>query len=320
MKILLTGGAGFIGSHLGERLLKDGYSVVCLDNFDDFYDPTVKRDNISSSLENPQYELVEGDIRDENLLIRTFEKTPFDVVIHLAARAGVRPSIANPSLYASVNVDGTIKLLETMRRFPIKKFIFGSSSSVYGNNSKIPFSESDPVDHPISPYAATKRAGELLCYTYHQLYHIPTACVRFFTVYGSRQRPEMAIHKFTELMHRDKEISMYGDGTTKRDYTYIDDIIDGIMGIFNSDFSFEIINLGESQTVELKRLIQLIEHHLGKRAKIKLLPPQPGDVNITYADISKAREKFGYSPNTPIEKGIALFVEWFKNQHASARG
>ena len=312
--VLITGGAVFIGSHLTEGLLTRGYRVICLDNFDTFYDPQIKRDNISPLLENLKYTLIEGDIRDIKLLKDIFFKEKIDAVMHIAARAGVRPSIKEPILYYDVNVHGTMNLLEMAKEYSIKKFIFASSSSVYGENEKVPFEEEDNVDYPISPYAATKKAGELICYTYHHLYNIPIACFRFFTVYGPRQRPEMAIHKFTRLIYEGKPIPVYGDGTTKRDYTYIEDIIDGLISVLHTEFSYEIINLGESRTIGLKELICLIEENLHKKALIEWLPLQPGDVPVTYADIGKARKLLGYNPGTDIKEGIKKFVKWFIEQ------
>lgn len=310
-KILVTGGAGFIGSHLVETLLSENYSVVCIDNFDDFYDPKIKRKNIAGHLKNSNYRLIEGDIRNFDLLHDLFEENEFDKVVHLAARAGVRPSIQQPLLYEDVNIKGTLNLLECAREFPVKGFIFGSSSSVYGVNKKVPFSEEDKIAVTISPYATTKRSNELFCYTYHHLYDIPITCLRFFTVYGPRQRPEMAIHKFTRLIHNDEDVTLFGDGKSKRDYTYIDDIIAGVFAAIQHPMGFEIINLGESQVVELRYLVSLIEENLDKAANIKWLPMQPGDVPITYADVSKAKRLLDYSPSVSIEEGVKRFVEWY---------
>lgn len=311
---LITGGAGFIGSHLSERLLSEGWRVVCLDNFDTFYDPQIKRNNISSALKEKYFSLIEGDIRDKRLLDNIFNKEEIDVVIHIAARAGVRPSIKEPALYYDVNVGGTLNLLEAVRGRNVKKFIFASSSSVYGENTKVPFSEEDNVDYPISPYAATKKAGELLCYTYYHLYRIPITCLRFFTVYGPRQRPEMAIHKFTRLIYEGKPVPVFGDGSSKRDYTFIEDIIEGVVKSIHSGSLYEIINLGESNTISLSDLIVLIENNLHKNAVIEKLPLQPGDVPITYADTGKARSLLGYNPQTNIKEGIRIFTEWFLKQ------
>ncbi len=312
MKVLVTGGAGFIGSHLCEYLLGRGDHVTALDSFNDYYDPRIKESNIRNCLASDRFELVRGDILDSSLLRHLFESQPFDAVVHLAARAGVRPSIAQPMLYERVNVQGTVNLLEMCRMRGGPKFIFGSSSSVYGKNTSVPFREDDPVDHPISPYAATKKAGELVCYTYHHLYGIPVTCLRFFTVYGPRQRPDMAIHKFARLIEQGERIPLFGDGTTRRDYTFISDIIDGVVRALDRCSAYEIYNLGESQTVELNELVRLLEKHLGKRADVEYLPMQPGDVPITYADIAKARRQLGYEPRYPFEAGIEEFVRWFK--------
>ena len=312
-QILVTGGAGFIGSHLVDRLLNMGKKVICIDNFDPFYDPEIKKKNIEHNLENMNFTLINEDIRNKKKLEEIFEMHSIDKIVHLAARAGVRPSIRDPLLYEDVNIKGTLNLLELCKKYQIKNFIFGSSSSVYGINSKIPFSERDPINFPISPYATSKRACELFCFTYSHLYDLPITCLRFFTVYGPRQRPEMAIHKFTRLISQGKTIEMYGNGTSKRDYTYIDDIIIGIISALNKKFDFEIINLGNSETVELKYLISLIEKNLKKKAKIKQLPEQLGDVPITYADITKAKKLLNYKPKVKIEEGIEKFVRWYKD-------
>lgn len=311
IRILVTGGAGFIGSHFCERLLERGHEVVCIDNFDPFYDPELKRKNIASILSHPRYHLEEGDILDRTFLEKIFDQGPFEAIVHLAARAGVRPSIQNPGLYQKVNIEGTLNLLEFAARFKVPKFIFASSSSVYGKNNHLPFSEKDPADNPVSPYAATKRAGELLAYTYHVLYGISVHCLRFFTVYGPRQRPDMAIHRFTHWIATGKEIHLYGNGSARRDFTYISDILDGMeKSLFHCN-GYEIYNLGESRTIDLLSLISLIENALNKKAKITRMPEQPGDVPITYADISKAQKDLGYAPKVPIEEGIVQFVEWY---------
>ena len=312
--VLVTGGAGFIGSHLCERLLSRGDSVVCLDNFDPYYSPEVKRRNIQKALKNKRFDLVECDIRDKGKLAELFSSYDFSCVVHLAARAGVRPSIKDPQIYQDVNIGGTINLLEMCREHKIASFIFGSSSSVYGDSGKVPFSESDVLMRPISPYAACKQACELFCYTYHHLYDIHITCLRFFTVYGLRQRPDMAIHKFTRLIDGGKQIEIYGDGSSRRDYTYIDDIIDGVEAAVDKNLAFEVINLGESETIELNRLVSLIEENIGKKAKVVKMPMQPGDVPITYADISRARKLLGYEPQVKVDEGIPLFVEWYKGQ------
>jgi UDP-glucuronate 4-epimerase len=311
MNVLVTGGAGFIGSHLVERLLGEGHGIVCLDNFDDFYDPALKRRNLARASQNPGFKLVEGDLRDEKLLGRIFEKEKIDWVAHLAARAGVRPSIQNPALYADVNIRGTVCLLEACQQHGVRRFIFASSSSVYGNSSRVPFSEDDPVNRPISPYAATKKAGELLCHAYHHLYGMDIACLRYFTVYGPRQRPEMAIHHFTRSILEGRKISLFGDGSSRRDYTYVEDIIEGTLGAFSRENGFQIYNLGESQTISLSELIREIEGQAGKKAILEYLPEQPGDVKQTYADIRKAREMLGYNPRTKVREGLARFVQWY---------
>ena len=313
MHILLTGGAGFIGSHLTRRLLARGDRVTVLDDFNDYYDPARKRANIAPFLagDSPSYRLVEGDIRDAALVDRTFSEGGFDAVVHLAARAGVRPSLLEPILYEEVNCVGTLRLLEAARRHGPKTFLFGSSSSVYGINEKLPFSEDDEVNQPISPYATTKRAGELLCYNYHHLYGFLTACLRFFTVYGPRQRPEMAIHKFTDLLARGKTVPLYGDGSSRRDYTYIDDILDGLLAALDLAPGFEILNLGGAETTSLNDLVAWIAAELAVEPRIEYLPGQPGDVPITYADVSKAARLLGYSPKVPIREGLRRFVAWY---------
>jgi len=312
--LLVTGGAGFIGSHLVDRLLaSDAERVVVVDDFNNFYDPTIKHDNIRDHLKDPRYTICEVDIRDAAALEPLFEQANFDCVVHLAARAGVRPSLSEPQLYTETNINGTLNLLELARQHGIKQFVFGSSSSVYGINAKVPFSEDDPIRQPISPYAATKGAGELLCHTYSHLYGLRCVCLRFFTVYGPRQRPDLAIHKFAKLNNHGKPIPVFGDGKTRRDYTYVDDIIDGLMAAIDYDqSSYEVINLGESRTVELNELISLLETELDTQATIDRQPPQPGDVPQTFADISKARALLGYNPKTPIEEGLHRFVEWFR--------
>ncbi|CAN5829532.1 GDP-mannose 4,6-dehydratase [soil metagenome] len=314
--ILVTGGAGFIGSHLVERLLAEKvWRVSVVDDFNDFYAPELKRANARPHLTDENYQLFEANISDAEFLRGMFEENEFDVIVHLAARAGVRPSLRQPKLYAETNVNGTLNLLELARDFNVKQFIFGSSSSVYGNNKKVPFSEDDKIFQPISPYAATKAAGELLCHTYSHLYDIRTVCLRFFTVYGARQRPDLAIRKFSQLITDDKPIQVFGDGTTRRDYTFIDDIIQGVRAAIDYDKStHEVINLGESQTVELRRLIALLEENLGKKAVIDRQPMQPGDVPQTFADITKARELLNYNPQTKIDEGIKKFVAWFVKQ------
>ena len=317
--ILITGGAGFIGSHLVDRLLSEGYGhVSVVDDFNDSYDPAIKRANVSRHQKNSHYHLFEADIRDKAALASMFAAKSFDCIVHLAARAGVRPSLEQPLLYAETNINGTMNLLELARAHGIKQFVFGSSSSVYGINAKVLFSEDDPIRQPISPYAATKAASELLCHTYTHLYGIRSVCLRFFTVYGPRQRPDLAIHKFARLISEGKPIPVFGDGTTRRDYTFIDDIIAGVRAAIDYNQSdYEVINLGESRTVELRELISLIEKELGATAKIDRQPLQPGDVPQTFADIAKARRLLGYNPQTQIEDGIKKFVEWFRGNERS---
>ncbi len=320
MKVLVTGGAGFIGSHFCEYLLDREHEVVALDNFNDYYDPGIKRRNVESFAGRNGAELVEGDILDTDLLERLFSQHRFDAVVHLAARAGVRPSLQQPKLYERVNVQGTIEILEQAQKHGVKKIVVASSSSVYGNNKKVPFSESDSVDHPISPYAATKKACELISYTYHHLYDLDITCLRFFTVYGPRQRPDMAIHKFTALIAKGEPIPMYGDGSTQRDYTYITDILDGVYKSLLHCDGYRIYNLGESRTIRLRDLIQLIEEAYGKKAEIRQLPMQPGDVQITYADISRAKHELGYNPQVDVADGVQEFVKWFKATYENSRG
>ncbi len=310
--ILVTGGAGFIGSHVIERLLAEGSRVVGLDNFDSFYDPAVKRANLASALKHSNFRLIEGDIRDESVLAGLFREERVEAVFHAAARAGVRPSIQNPVLYHDVNVHGTTRLLEAARSAEVENFVFASSSSVYGVANRTPFSEEDPADFPISPYAATKRAGELICYTYHHLYGLPVTCLRFFTVYGPRQRPEMAIHKFTRLIDSGRPVPVFGDGSSRRDYTYISDVVQGVVRALATPQPYEILNIGESQTTELRELVTKIETALGKKAQIEAMPPQAGDVPLTFADVSKAKRLLGYEPGISIEDGLKKFVEWYR--------
>jgi UDP-glucuronate 4-epimerase len=316
--VLITGGAGFIGSHLVGRLLSEGvWRVSVVDDFNEFYDPAVKRRNVAPHLGRGDFRLHEADIRDRAALERVFGGSGFDVVVHLAARAGVRPSLSEPVLYAETNINGTLNLLELARAHGTGQFVFGSSSSVYGENEKVPFAEDDPVARPISPYAATKAAGELLCHTYSHLFGVRAVALRFFTVYGARQRPDLAIHKFARLISRGEPIPVFGDGTTRRDYTYVDDIIAGVRAAMDYEgAAYEVFNLGESRTVELRELIALLERELGRKAVVDRQPPQPGDVPQTFADVSKARRLLGYDPRTPIEEGIRRFVEWFRGEGA----
>ena len=316
--ILITGGAGFIGSHLVGHLLREGgWNVCVVDDLNDFYSPELKRANLDEVRRSGPFQFFEVDIRDTEKLLPVFDENEFDAIVHLAARAGVRPSLKEPKLYSEVNIDGTLNLLELARDYEVKQFVFGSSSSVYGINEKVPFSEDDQIRNPISPYAATKAAGELICHTYSHLFDIRTVCLRFFTVYGARQRPDLAIHKFSKLITEGKPIQMFGEGDTRRDYTYIDDVIQGVRAAIDYDASMhEVFNLGESETTELSRLIELLERSLGKKAIIDPQPMQPGDVPITFADISKARRILDYAPKTKIEEGIPKFVEWFKKSCA----
>src|SRR5438034_4794081 len=313
MNFLVTGGAGFIGYHLCERLLRDGQAVWAFDDLDNVYDPKIKEANLLDleSLAKP-FTFVRGDLTDRAGLDELLSSVKFDQIIHLAARAGVRPSLLEPALYQRVNVEGTVNLLEAARLNGVKKVTIASSSSVYGVNSKLPFSESDAIFTAISPYAASKLACEALGHVYHHVYGMDIVVLRFFTVYGPRQRPDLAIHKFARLINAGKPIPVFGDGSAARDYTYVTDTVQGVMACAKKEFGFETFNLGESQTVTLSRLIELIETHLGKKAIIDPQPPQPGDVPVTFADISKARKYLGYDPKIRIEEGIPLFVEWFR--------
>lgn len=307
--IFITGVAGFIGSNLAHSMLQQGYTVSGVDNFDNFYDPAIKRKAAKKLEEYSDFQLFEGDIRDRETLDRIFIKSKPDLVIHLAARAGIRPSIEQPELYYDVNVTGTLTLLEAMRKAGIKNMLFSSSSSVYGNNKKIPFHENDPVDHPISPYAATKKSGELLCYTYHHLYQFNIWCLRLFTVYGPGQRPEMAIQQFGKKIVSGLPVTLFGDGSSRRDYTYVDDIVSGIRASAENLKGFEIINLGNSDTISLIDLVHHLENVLGKKAIINWQAAQPGDVEITYADISKAKQLLNYKPDYPVTKGLIKMFE-----------
>ena len=310
--ILVTGGAGFIGSHVCDSLLDRGFKVVCVDNFNDYYDPEIKERNIQKASGNNNFVLYRVDITDKIELRKIFEKEKIDKIIHLAARAGVRDSFENPELYEKVNVEGTRNLLEFANEFKIKKFIFGSSSSVYGLNKKLPFSEGDSIENTISPYANTKKKAEELCKEYSARFGLNIICLRFFTCYGPRGRPDMAAYKFTKLICNGKPIDMYGDGTSRRDYTYVQDIVDGILSALDVNLGFEVINLGDSITVELNKFISIIEKETGNKSNINYLPAQRGDVPVTYADISKANKLLNYHPKIKIEEGIKLFVEWFR--------
>jgi UDP-glucuronate 4-epimerase len=310
MRILVTGGAGFIGSHLVEKLLSLGHDVAILDDFNDFYDPKIKRQNVAAVAKDVTIHHL--DLRDSGAVRNLFHREKFEAIAHLAARAGVRPSIQNPQLYYDTNVDGTLHLLDAARVTGVERFIFASSSSVYGNSKTVPFSEDRQLIQTLSPYGATKIAGESLCSTYSHLYGMRVVALRYFTVYGPRQRPDLAIHQFTRRIHAGKPIDQFGDGTTRRDYTYIDDIIQGTMAALNYDGPmFDIFNLGENETIQLRDLIAGIENALGEKAKINRLPEQPGDMPVTYADISKARKLLGYNPSTRLSDGLPRFIEWF---------
>ncbi len=314
-RLLVTGGAGFIGSHLCERLLKEGYYVINLDNFNNYYDPKIKWRNIEQALNHQNYALYVGDIRDNKILAQiTEEQGRIDMICHLAAMAGVRNSLKDPVEYVSVDVGGTVNMLEFARKNEVRKFVFASSSSVYGKNSKIPFSEDDPLEGQVSPYAAAKRSAELYCQTYSDLYEIPTVVLRFFTVYGPRQRPEMAVHLFTRLIMEGKSIPVFGDGSSARDYTYIDDIIKGVYKAMLYDNTvFEIFNLGNNKMTALSDLIGVIEKVVGNKARIQKNPDQPGDTPKTWAQISKAQELLGYEPCVHVDSGINLFHKWMVN-------
>jgi len=315
MDIMVTGGAGFIGSHLCQKIISLGHNVICIDDFNDYYDPAVKEDNIRELADDSRFTLFRADITDRKAVDDILSSNNTDIIIHLAARAGVRPSLANAALYEKVNVQGTINLLDNCRDRGIKKFIFASSSSVYGGNRKMPFSETDRVDSPVSPYAATKKSGELICYTYHHLYDISVFAFRFFTVYGPRQRPEMAIHRFTRHIFEGRPIEVFGDGSTSRDYTYIDDIVNGLINSLDLVCGYEIINLGNSYPVKLDRLIRMIQEASGREAGIRYTELQPGDVPATFADIEKARKLIKYKPGTTIEEGLGLFMDWYKEKN-----
>ncbi|MCX6905687.1 MAG: SDR family NAD(P)-dependent oxidoreductase [Verrucomicrobia bacterium] len=318
MNFLVTGGAGFIGSHVCERLLLAGHAVWAFDDLNPFYAPALKEQNLRElKARQGRFEFVRGDITDGAAVQALFDGIKFDQVIHLAARAGVRPSLEQPALYQRVNVEGTVNVLEAARRTGVRKAVLASSSSVYGVNAKVPFAESDPIFSAISPYAASKLACEALGHVYHHLYGMDVVMLRFFTVYGPRQRPDLAIHKFARLIAAGQPIPVFGDGATARDYTYITDILEGVMACTEREFGYDIFNLGESATVTLSRLIELIEESLGVKAQINRQPLQPGDVPRTFADISKARTRLGYAPKVKIEQGIPLFVEWFKTAKGS---
>ena len=318
MRLLITGGAGFIGSHLADRRLARGDRVVVLDDFNDFYDPAAKRRNVAPHSGKPSYRLVDGDIRDRELVAKLFAEEPFDAVIHLAARAGVRPSLSQPVLYEDVNVAGTLRLLEAAVESGTPRFLFASSSSVYGVNSKLPFSEDDPVDRPISPYAATKRGAELHVFAFHHLHGLKAVCLRFFTVYGPRQRPEMAIARFIRCLEEGRPVPFFGDGGSRRDYTYIDDIADGVEGALALPADYEIINLGGARPVTLSDLVLAIEAATGKKAVLDRRPDQPGDVPATYADVSKAQRLLGFQARVTLEEGLRRSVEWYRRERKAS--
>ncbi|HMF09356.1 MAG TPA: NAD-dependent epimerase/dehydratase family protein [Thermoanaerobaculia bacterium] len=317
MNLLITGGAGFIGSHLADRRLDRGDRVVVLDDFNDFYDPAAKRANVAPHRSNPRYRLVEGDIRDRDLVARVFREESFDAVVHLAARAGVRPSLSQPVLYEEVNCVGTLRLLEAAAARGKPRFVFASSSSVYGLNAKLPFAEDDPIERPISPYAATKRAAELHVFTAHHLHDLKALCLRFFTVYGPRQRPEMAIARFIRTIEEGRAIPFYGDGSSRRDYTYIDDILDGVEAALTAPARFEIVNLGGASPVTLTELVAAIEEAVGKRAILDRQPDQPGDVPVTFASVEKAEKLLHFRARVPLKEGLRRSVEWYRRQKQS---
>jgi UDP-glucuronate 4-epimerase len=311
-KVLITGAAGFIGSSLADRLLERGDRVVGIDNFDPYYDTAIKRRNLESALAHDAYRFQELDILNEQAIFDLIGMERPDVIVHLAARAGVRPSLADPNLYHRVNVIGSQHIIDACRAFPVSHVVWASSSSVYGGSTAVPFTEEDPVMRPISPYAATKRMNELMGHVYSHIYGLNITMLRFFTVYGPRQRPDMAISKFTRLMDCGEPVPMYGDGTTRRDYTYIEDILDGLMKSVDTPFRYEIFNLGESRTITLREMIDTIARHVGKEARIDVQPLQPGDVEITYANIDKARRMLGYDPQFPFDEGVRRYVEWYR--------
>jgi UDP-glucuronate 4-epimerase len=319
MNILVTGAAGFIGSHVAEALLARGDRVVGLDNFNDYYDPERKWANVEMSLSQPSYHLIEGDVRDGPLLAGLFERESFDTVCHIAAMAGVRTSIQQPARYESVNVGGTLNLLEQARRHGVKTFVFASSSSVYGANNPVPFREDAVVTRPISPYAATKVAKEVLAYTYHHLYGLHCTGLRFFTVYGPRGRPDMAPYLFTRWIAEGHPLRQFGDGSSRRDYTYIEDIISGVVAALDASLPYELINLGRGETISLSDFIQLVEEVVGRRAIIVQEPPKPGDMPITYADITKARRVLGYNPTVSVREGMVRFWAWYQEHIAKTR-
>ncbi len=314
--ILLTGGAGFIGSHLAERLIERGHRLIVVDDLNDFYSPQAKRHNLEEARAYGPFDFVPSDISDQTQIQQIFETYRPEIVIHLAARAGVRPSLEQPQLYERTNVHGTLVLLELARRFGSKKFVFASSSSIYGATSKAPFSEEESNPNPISPYGVTKLAGEKLCYCYSHLYGIPIICLRFFTVYGPRQRPDLASHKFARLIQQGKELPVFGDGSSFRDYTYVDDTVDGILAALELNARFEVFNLGNSHPVSLSQMIQLLEKRLGKKARLENRGNEPGDMPFTHADLTKAKNLLGYAPKVSFDTGLSRFVDWFRQTNA----
>lgn len=314
--VLVTGGAGFIGSHLVSRLLKSGASVTAIDNYNDFYDPRIKHENVRMQQDNPRFRFIQADVRDADALYEVFDDSSFDTIVHLAAMAGVRPSLMNPSLYMDVNVVGTQRLLDAIRHSGQKPlFILGSSSSVYGQRTDEKFAETDPANRPLSPYAASKMASEAVVYSAHHIDGLPALSLRFFTVYGPRQRPDLAIHKFCDLIHNDRPLELFGDGTSKRDYTYVEDIVNGVEAAIERDWpGYEVINLGRSEPVLLKDVVCALESSLGKKAKVVHKEVQTGDVPNTYANIDKARKLLGYEPKTSLADGVDKFVRWYLEQ------
>lgn len=313
-KVLVTGGAGFIGSTLSEALIARGDRIVCIDNFNDYYAPAYKRANLSSLERSDAFTLHDADICDREAMLQIFETEKPDAVFHIAAMAGVRPSIENPALYTAVNVDGLVNVLDASVASGVKQFLFASSSSVYGNNKKVPFAEDDPVDYPISPYAATKRSGELICHTYHHLYKLPIFCLRFFTVFGPRQRPDLAMYKFMHMIAEGKPIPFFGDGSTSRDYTFVGDIVEGLIKSLDACEGYRIFNIGGNRPVTLKQMVETIEKVLGKKAQLDIKPMQPGDVNQTYADLTRIQNELGYAPQTSLEEGLAMQWAWLKER------
>ena len=321
MAILVTGGAGFVGSHVVERLIKRGDEVVVLDDFNSYYDPAIKERNLATVIASPLLHVVRGDVAEPDDVAAAFDRAPIRAVMHLAGRAGVRPSVADPLLYERTNSRGTLVLLEESRRAEVERFIFASSSSVYGITSKVPFVETDVADRPISPYAATKRAAEIACHTYHHLYGLPVVCLRLFTVYGPRQRPDLAIHAFTRDILEGREIQLFGDGSTARDYTYVSDIADGLLAALDrpEPLGYEICNLGNSHPVLLRDLIQSLETVLDRPARVRYVDEQPGDMPVTYADIAKARRLLDYAPRVSLAEGLTRFAEWYMAEYAPAK-